>query len=418
MLAYLLPGLIGALLGGAAVAVAMMARQVRLSADRAALKAGLDAARQSADDQKAQLIQSQTQLREAFSALSHEALRQNRQDFLLNADALLKPVRDTLGKVQDQLAEVDKSREGSFRAVATQLTQLSGAQKELRDAAEGLTRSLRSPNARGRWGEIQLRRIVELAGMTNQCDFVEKPTTETEEGSRLTPDMIVTLPGDATVVVDAKVPIDAYLSASDARTDAERQSRLAAHARQVRDHIRALGAKEYWKQFKTSPEFVIMFLPIEPLLAAALEEDGTLLDQAASLRVIPATPLTLLALLKAVALGWRQEQLARNAEEIQLIGRELYERLGTMVSHLEAVGKNLKGAGDAYDRFVGSLEQKVLPGARRFKELGVHSPEELEAPEQIRLALRPITRPELTGRLPEDADAPAISPLPLRSRRD
>jgi len=419
MLAYLLPGLIGALLGGAAVAVAMMARQVRLSADRAALKAGLDAARQSADEQKAQLMQSQTQLREAFSALSHEALRQNRQDFLLNADALLKPVRDTLGKVQDQLAEVDKSREGSFRAVATQLTQLSGAQKELRDAAEGLTRSLRSPNARGRWGEIQLRRIVELAGMTNQCDFVEKPTTETEDGARLTPDLIVTLPGDAIVVVDAKVPIDAYLSASEARTDAERQPRLAAHARQVRDHIRALGAKEYWKQFKTSPEFVIMFLPIEPLLAAALDEDGTLLDQAASLRVIPATPLTLLALLKAVALGWRQEQLARNAEEIQQIGRELYERLGTMVGHLEAVGKNLKGAGDAYDRFVGSLEQKVLPGARRFKELGVHSPEELDAPEPIRLALRPITRPELTGRLPEDADAPATSsPLPLRSRRD
>ena len=414
----LIYGLIGASVGGLAVGLVMMARQVRLTSDRAALQAGLDAAHRAADEQKTLLVQSQAQVREAFAALSHEALRQNRQDFLQNADALLKPVRDTLGRVQDQLADVDKAREGSFRAVSAQLMQLSSAQKELRDAAEGLTRSLKSPNVRGRWGEIQLRRIVELAGLTNQCDFFEKPTTETEEGARQTPDLIVRLPGDATIVVDAKVPIDAYLAASEARTDADRLPRLAAHARQVREHIRVLGAKEYWKQFKTSPEFVIMFLPLEPLLAVALDEDGTLLEQAATLRVIPATPLTLLALLKAVALGWRQEQLARNAEEIQQIGRELYERLGTMVGHLETVGKNLKQAGDAYDRFVGSLEQKVLPGARRFKELGVHSPEELEAPEQVRLALRPVTRPELTGRLLDDLDAaPAEPPIDIKSRR-
>jgi len=174
--------------------------------------------------------------------------------------------------------------------------------------------------------------------------------------------------------------------------------------RQVREHIRTLAAKEYWKQFAPAPEFVIMFLPLEPLLSAALEEDASLLDQAVSLRVIPATPLTLLALLKAAALGWRQQQLATNAEEIQQIGRELYERLGSMVGHLETVGKNLKQAGDAYDRFIGSLEQKVLPGARRFKELGVDSTAELEAPEPVRLALRSVTKPELTGRLPEDAE--------------
>ena len=404
MLDLLVPGLIGALLGGAAVAVAMMARQGRLSNERAALEASLEATRRSAEEQKTLLVQSQEQIRDAFTALSHEALRQNRQDFLHNADALLKPVRDTLGKVQDQLIDVDKSREGSYRAVATQLTQLSVAHKELRDAAEGLSRSLRSPNSRGRWGELQLRRIVELAGMTHQCDFIEKPTTETEDGSRQSPDLIVTLPGNMTVVVDAKVPIDAYLAATEARTDAEREQKLAAHARQVRDHIRALASKEYWKQFPTSPDFVIMFLPLEPLLGVALDQDGTLLDQAASLNVIPATPLTLLAVLKAVALGWRQEQLAKNAEEIQQIGRELYERLGSMVSHLEGVGKNLKQAGDAYDKFVGSLERNVLPGARRFKELGVHSTEELDAPEPVRLALRHVTKPELTGRLLDDAD--------------
>jgi DNA recombination protein RmuC len=404
MLEFAIAGLVGALVGGAVVAVVMMARQTRLASEGAALKAALEATQQSALEQKALLAQSQTQTREAFSAMSHEALRQNRQDFLQNADALLTPVRETLGRVQDQLASVDKAREGSFRAVASQLTELGSAQRQLREAAEGLTRSLKSPNVRGRWGELQLRRIVELAGMTGQCDFFEKPTAETDDGARQQPDLIVKLPNNATIVVDAKVPIDAYLAASEAQTEPERQQRLAQHVRQVREHIRSLAAKEYWKQFEPSPEFVIMFLPLEPLLAAALEGDHELLEQAASLRVIPATPLTLLALLKAAALGWRQEQLARNAEEIQLIGRELYERLGSMVGHLETVGKNLKQAGDAYDRFIGSLESKVLPGARRFKELGVNATEELDAPEPVRLALRSVTKPELTGRLPEDAD--------------
>lgn len=405
---FLLAGLIGAAVGAAIAVVVMMARHMRLATEGAALRAALEAAQQNAAEQKTLLSQSQAQTRDAFSALSHEALRQNRQDFLQNADALLQPVRETLGRVQDQLATVDKAREGSFRAVASQLTELGSAQRQLREAAEGLTRSLKSPNVRGRWGEIQLRRIVELAGLTSQCDFYEKPAAETDEGARLQPDLIVKLPNNATIVVDAKVPIDAYLAASEARTEPEQQQRLALHVRQVREHIRTLAAKEYWKQFEPSPEFVIMFLPLEPLLTAALESDRDLLDQAASLRVIPATPLTLLALLKAAALGWRQEQLARNAEEIQLIGRELYERLGSMVGHLEAVGKNLKQAGDAYDRFIGSLESKVLPGARRFKELGVNTADDLETPEPVRLALRPVTKPELTGRLPEDADEPKL----------
>ena len=193
------------------------------------------------------------------------------------------------------------------------------------------------------------------------------------------------------------MPIDGYLSAADARTDAERQQGLTAHLRQMRDHIRALGSKEYWKQFDLSPEFVVMFLPLEPLLPAALEQDATLLDQAASLRVIPATPLTLLALLKAAALGWRQEQIARNTEQIQQIGNELYERLATLVGHLEGVGKNIKQAADSYDRLVGSLEQKVLPGARRFKELGVQATSDLEPVEPLRLVVRPVTKPELTA---------------------
>jgi DNA recombination protein RmuC len=387
---------LGAIVGGAVAALVLVLRQSRLAADAARLRAELDAATRAAEAQKTQLTTTQAQLRDTFAKLSTDALRENRQDFLERANAMLDPVRDTLGKVQTQLAEVDKAREGSFRAVTSQLSSLNEAQELLRQSADGLSRSLRSPNVRGKWGEIQLRRIVELAGMLEQCDFVEKATTTTEEGARQTPDLVVRLPGNANIVVDSKVPIDAYLAAANARTDAERQDQMAAHARQVRDHIRALGAKDYWKQFQPAPEFVVMFLPLEPLLSAAFEQDGTLLEQAASLRVIPATPMTLLALLKAVAFGWQQQQLARNAEEIQQIGRDLYDRLATMVEHLQDVGRNIKQAGDSYDRFVGSLEQKVLPGARKFKELGVSSTKDLEAPERLGLSVRRVTRDELT----------------------
>jgi DNA recombination protein RmuC len=297
--------------------------------------------------------------------------------------------------VQSQLVEVDRSREGSFRAVSEQLGSLTRTQDQLRAAAEGLAQSLRSPNVRGRWGEIQLKRIVELAGMLEQCDFIEKATAVSEEAGRQTPDLIVKLPNELSIVVDAKVPIDAYLSATNAKSEAERQEFLAAHARQVKDHIRVLGGKEYWKQFQPSPEFVVMFLPIEPLLSAAFEQDGALLEQAASLRVIPATPMTLLAVLRSIAYGWQQQQLARNAEEIQLLGRELYERLATMVTHLDEVGRHLKLAADSHDRFIGSLEQKVLPGARRFKELGVSATKELELPNPLHLMVREVERDEL-----------------------
>jgi DNA recombination protein RmuC len=389
--------LIGFLLGAAVAAAILMARQSRLAADAARLGAELAAALRVADEQRTELGQTQAQLREAFASLSRDALKENRQDFLHNADSLLAPVRDALAKVQVQLADVDKAREGSFRAVTSQLSTLALAQEQLRQAAEGLTRSLKSPNVRGRWGEIQLKRIVEMAGMLAQCDFVEKASVTTEDGARQTPDLIVNLPGGSHIVVDAKVPVDAYLALASAKTDSERQELSAAHARQVRDHIRSLGAKEYWRQFQPAPEFVVMFLPLEPLLAAAFEHDGTLLDQAAGLRVIPATPMTLLALLKAVAAGWQQQQLARNAEEIQQIGRELYDRLATMAEHLDGVGRSIKSAADSYDRFVGSLQAKVLPGARRFKELGVSSTKELELPDTINLSVRRVRKEELTG---------------------
>ena len=392
-----LAALVGFIVGVAVAAALFMTRQARLAADAARLGAELEVTRRAADEQRALVASAQAQVREAFASLSKDALRENRTDFLQNADALLQPMRETLGRVQQQLVDVDKAREGSFRAVITQLGSLAQAQEQLRTAADGLTKSLRSPNVRGKWGEVQLRRIVELAGMIAHCDFVEKASVLDEDGARLTPDLVVKLPGATSLVVDAKVPIDAYLSASNASSEVERQELLAAHARQVRDHIRALGSKEYWKAFQPAPEFVVMFLPLEPLLSTAFEHDGTLLEQAASLRVIPASPMTLLALLRAVAYGWKQEQLATNAEEIKIIGQDLYERLATLVDHLEDVGRNIKQAANSYDRFVGSLEQKVLPAARRFKELGVSSAKEFELPEPIRLSPRRVSKSELTG---------------------
>ena len=394
---------IGLLGGAAAVGLVWLWTRQAMAARLARLEAERDAALRAVDTQRELLNRTQAEVRDTFTALSKDALKDNRADFLHTADALLAPVREVLGRVQSHLTDVDKAREGTFQAVTAQLTALSAAQEQLRAATEGLSRSLRSPNVRGKWGEVQLRRILELAGMLHHCDFVEKESVATADGARRTPDLIVRLPGGTTLVIDAKVPIDAYLSATDAPTDARRQEHLAAHARQVRDHIRALGAKEYWQQFPQTPEFVVMFLPLEPLLAAAFEQDATLLEQGAALRVIPATPMTLLALLKAVAYGWQQQDVARNAEEIRALGRDMYDRLATLVEHFEAIGRSLKQAASSYDRFVGSLEQKVMPAARRFRTLGVAATKTLETPEPLRLSLRDVRSPDLLGTA-EDAD--------------
>jgi DNA recombination protein RmuC len=400
---------LAAVLGGGVVLVLWLQDRARTGREAARLLAERDAAVRALDAERRAFAESHAGLRDTFKALAHDALRDNRHDFLHNADAVLVPVRQALDRVQATLTDVDKAREGSMREVATQLTSLSAAQEHLREAAEGLASSLKSPNVRGRWGELQLRRIVELAGMLGQCDFVEKESAATEDGGRQTPDLVVKLPGETSIVVDAKVPIDAFLLSTSAKTDAERRVHLSANARQVREHIRALGAKEYWRQFQPAPEMVVMFLPLEPLLAAAFEEDGALLEYAAGLRIVPATPMTLLAILKAVGFGWRQQEVAANAEEIRAIGRELYERLSTMVEHLEGVGRNIKQAADSYDRFVASLEHRVLPGARKFKELGLSSPKSLDVVEPLALTVRPVTRPEPAADTPTTpaGDAPA-----------
>jgi len=394
--------IVGLALGAAGASIWFLISRQRLVADQARLTAELEASRRLAEEQRLAAAETQQRLRDSFAALSQDALRENRTDFVQRAEALLQPMRETLSKVQLQVTAADRDREGSYKAVTSQLSGLVQSQEHLRQTTERLSQALRSPNTRGRWGEMQLRRIVEMSGMLEHCDFEEQPQATTDTGARQTPDMVVRLPGGASIVIDSKVPIDAYLRASQARDDGERDKDLGAHARQVREHIRSLGSKEYWTQFQPAPEFVVMFLPIEPLLAAAFERDETLLEFASTMRIVPATPMTLMAVLRAVAYGWKQQQLAVNAEEIQQLGRELYDRLATMVDHLDRVGTSIKQAADHYDRFIGSLEQKVLPGARRFKELGVSSTKELEAPDPLRLSMRKVQKEELTPLLDLD----------------
>ena len=389
------------MLGALAATVYWMARHRTAEAAVARLEAELAASRQSAEDHRAALVEA----RDAFAALSKEALRENRAEFLENAGALLSPVRETLDKVQVQLGDVDRRREHSYGAVRAQLESLNQTQTDLRRETEQLARALRSPNVRGRWGEVQLRKVVELAGMVPHCDFTETPSVMTDDRGRQTPDLTINLPNGTAIVVDSKVPIDAYLRAVEAGDDTTRTQHLDAHARQVREHVKSLGAKEYFRQFERAPELVVMFMPLEPLMSAAFERDATLLETAARNNIVMATPMTLLALLRTIAFGWQQQTLAESAGEIRELGRDLYERLSMLVQHLEKVGRNIRQAGDSYDAFIGSLEQNVLPAARRFKELGVTSTKTVEVPDLLKLAPRRVTKAELVS-LPLEPPSP------------
>lgn len=385
--------LIGALVG-LAIGLALWFAERRASAARIA----------SVDE-------AQARLRDAFAALSADALQRNNQMFLdlartklgefqaqaqtdLTArqkaiDETLKPVQESLARVDTQIREVEKARVGTSAALAEQLTALARTQGALEAETKSLRTALRSPNVRGSWGEMQLRRAVEAAGMVEYCDFDEKPSAMTDQGRRA-PDVVVKLPGGRRIVVDAKAPLEAYLKAVDAADETERQTWLQDHARQVKAHIDGLSRKAYWDQFQPTPEFVFMFLPGEALLAAALQQDPTLLDYGVAKRVIPATPLTLIALLRAVAYGWQQEKVAANAEAISRLGRELYERIGVVAKHLQNVGRNLKEATDAFNRAVNSIEGRLLVTARRLKDLGTSSADEVPDVEPIDVTPREL----------------------------
>ena len=394
-----------------------------LAATRARAETELAAERRASAEKLSLLKDAETNLREAFSALSSDALRQNNQSFLdlartsltefqqtarMDLDGrhkaiedLVQPLKESLNKVDGKLQEVEKNRVGTTSALTEQLRSLHQAQQSLQVETGRLVQALRSPNVRGQWGELQLRRVVEAAGMLEYCDFDLKESVAAD-GSRLTPDMIVRLPGGRNVVVDAKVPSSAYLDAMETEDELVRNTKLRDHARQLRDHVVRLGNKAYWQHFQPTPDLVIMFVPGETLLSVAMQRDPSLLEFSLGRSVMLASPLTLMALLRAVAFGWQQEKVARNAHEISDLGRQLYDRIRVMAEHFEEVARGLTRSVEAYNRAVGSLESRVLVTARRLKEKGITAPEELPELEVIDHTARSLGAPELVGLFDED----------------
>jgi DNA recombination protein RmuC len=399
--------LIGLLLGAAGVWLVLRAQGAALRVELVHERA------------RAELVASgEADLKARFDALAADALRKNNESFLELASVklgqkeqavehLVAPLKESLQKVDGKLQELEVARKGAYSSLAEQVRQLMETQKELRSETGNLVSALRDrPNVRGRWGEMQLRRVVEMAGMLEHVDFETQAHVPTEDG-RLRPDLVVQLPGGKKVVVDAKMAGQAYLESLSCEDDETRTSKLREHARQVRDHITKLSAKSYWAQFDQTPEFVILFIPGETFLSAALEQDPALIEDGVNQQVIIATPTTLIALLRAVSYGWRQETVAESARAVSDLGRELYSRLATMTEHFAKVGRGLETAVRSYNETVGSLETRVLPSARKFKEHGVSPAGELAPLSVVDRSIRPVNAVELqASELPAaDADA-------------
>src|SRR5210317_1214215 len=410
-----LPALgIGVLLGLFVMWLVARSRRNKLLRELADAEASLKNQEAIQAEREAAFELANAKLTQAFADIANRSLRANSDTFLKLAEQnletrqakvesnfekrekaveeLVKPIQEALEAARQQIAELEKSRSEAYGGIKSQLEAMQISQKSLTQETQNLVKALRRPEVRGQWGEITLRRLVELAGMVEHCDFVEQVHTVAGDAF-IRPDMIVNMPDKRQLVVDVKTPLDAYLAAAEAENDAQRKLGLERHAKNVRAHIRLLSSKAYWKQFDESPEFVILFIPGDQFLSAALSHEPDLIEYALSQQIILATPTSFVALLKAVAYGWRQLALADNAKEIRVLAEDLYGRLGTFVTHMNRVGRQLASSVENYNKAVGSLERNVLPGARKFTELGVHAKKDIEKLESV----EPVPRSMIEG---------------------
>ena len=401
--------LVGAVLGALISTIFYLRKNSQLHNLNTELKTKLELELRNHQEKLAAFEQARQQLSDSFSTLSNQALKHNNETFLKLAqenlkqfqtkasgdlelrekaiENLVKPIREALEKTDKQIQTIEKDRKESYGSLNAHLESMTRTQQSLQDQTQQLVKALRRPEVRGQWGELTLKRLAELAGMVEYCDFYEQQSIETEDG-RLRPDMIVKMPGQREIVVDVKTPLDAYLSAIEATDDGERKLHLTRHAKNVRQRVSELSQKAYWAQFKNAPNFIVLFIPGDQFLSTALEYDRNLLEDALSKQVILATPTSFVALLRAVAYGWRQEQLAENAEVIRKVGEDLYTRLNSFSEHLQKLGRSLEGSLKSYNSAVGSFDKRILPSARKFTELGISTGKELNGSQQIETAVR------------------------------
>jgi DNA recombination protein RmuC len=377
--------LLGLILGGAAVWAVVRAR--------------VDSARTEARHSRELYEQVKTDIPNAVKAASADASQSL-------VDVMVKPIADSLEKVDGKLESLEKARHQAHGQLSEHLKTVTAGQDQLRRETASLVTALRAPATRGRWGELQLKRVCEMAGMIEHCDFEQQSSADTDDG-RVRPDLIVKLPGGMNVVVDAKVPLEAYLKAFEAEDDDERRSHFEAYGRHVREHLRKLGAKSYQDSFSPTPEFVVLFLPSESFHSAALEQVPDLIQEGVDNKVLIATPTSLIGLLKVVAYGWRQERMAESAEEVAELGRQLHKRIGTMAGHFAKLGRAIGTTANAYNDAIGSLERQVLVSARRLADHGVDSGKDLDSPNQVDTAVRSLQAPELV-----ESDDDNVTALP------
>ena len=407
---------LAAFITGLIVYLVAHTKQTKLEQENISLRTTIDIERNANKEKLLALEQARIQMEHTFRSLSSQALKNNNEEFLKLAnenlkqfqnnakndltekekaiETLIKPIKDALVKSEQQIHAIEKDRKHAYGALQQHLETMTLNQSALQNETRNLVQALRRPEVRGQWGEMTLKRLAELAGMVEHCDFVTQESVQSEDGLQR-PDMIVRMPDGREIVVDVKTPLDAYLTAVEASTDEEREIALQRHCKNVKQRVNELASKAYWNQLKNTPDFVVLFIPGDQFLSTALDYDSGLLEDALSKQIILATPTSFVALLRAVAYGWRQEQLAANADKIRDIGEELYQRLATFSDHLAKLGKSMDSSAKHFNNAVGSFDTRILPSARKFKELGINEKKSINQPEQIETATRSLETTEI-----------------------